>query len=196
MSRNAIQESIPYELSQLSSLDVLDLSDNQLSGIIPYNFRRYGNQLSILIFSNNNRHGIILPMFPPQSLLLGGNCRYLNKLSCLSNNMCQEMLSLVTQYLGNNEITNGFHDLIHDLHYIEIIRLLYLGFSIIQAEGVGDVLITVSKGNRVIISGFLNVLSMKRNIMSMMQLRAKWFIMYLANNQMEVFDANHKTILC
>jgi len=36
MSINAIHGSIPHELSHLSSLEVLNLSDNELSGEIPY----------------------------------------------------------------------------------------------------------------------------------------------------------------
>ena len=48
MSRNAIHGSIPHELSHLSSLKVLDLSDNELSGEIPNNLSGDGDQLKYL----------------------------------------------------------------------------------------------------------------------------------------------------
>ena len=77
MSRNAICGSIPYELSQLSSLETLDLSNNQLSREIPHNITRDGRKLSFLRFSNNKLHGpipLMLSMFSPlQYLLLDGN---------------------------------------------------------------------------------------------------------------------------
>ena len=77
MSRNAIYGSIPYELSHLSSLNALDMSDNQLSGEIPHNISGDGSQLSFLRFSNNKLHGsipLMLSVFSPlQSLLLDGN---------------------------------------------------------------------------------------------------------------------------
>ncbi|KEH23108.1 LRR receptor-like kinase [Medicago truncatula] len=219
MSRNAIHGTIPSELCHLSFLNALDMSDNQLSGEIPYNLTRDGNDLTHLRFSNNNLHGLIPPMlsmFPLQSLLLDGNslsgnipsnffksyviqhvdlsnnnltgkipsqmsnCTNLielsmsnnhfegsipselaglgsisyldlsqnnltgcvpsfvsnftssihlsnNKLRCLSKNMFRERSSLVTLDLSNNEITNGFHDLIHDIHYTGLKILLLKG---------------------------------------------------------------------
>jgi len=220
MSRNAIYGSIPYELSHLSSLNALDMSDNQLSGEIPHNISGDGSQLSFLRFSNNKLHGsipLMLSVFSPlQSLLLDGNSlsgsipsnffnssniqnldisnnniigkiptniknsiglielsmsnnyfegsipselaelemlTYLdlsqnnlvgcvpsfvnssatfihlsnNNFSCLSKNMFRERSSLVTLDLSNNEITNGIHDLMHDLSYTRLNILLMKG---------------------------------------------------------------------
>ncbi|GAU29031.1 hypothetical protein TSUD_165490 [Trifolium subterraneum] len=70
MSENAIDDGlILYELSQMTSLDVLDLSDNHLSGEIPYNLFRNGSQMTILSLSKNNLHGLIPPMLSILSLL-------------------------------------------------------------------------------------------------------------------------------
>ncbi|CAJ2670664.1 unnamed protein product [Trifolium pratense] len=77
MSGNAIHGSIPYELSLISSLYALDLSDNQLSGQIPYNISGYEKKLRFLSFSNNKLHGpipLMLSMFSSlHSLFLDGN---------------------------------------------------------------------------------------------------------------------------
>jgi hypothetical protein len=77
MSGNAIRGSIPYELSLISSLYALDLSDNQLSGQIPQNISGYGSWLRFLSFSNNKLHGpipLMMSMFSPLvSLFLDGN---------------------------------------------------------------------------------------------------------------------------
>jgi Leucine-rich repeat (LRR) protein len=77
MSKNAIHGSIPYELSHLTSLDALDMSDNQLSGEIPHNISGDGSRLTFLRFSNNKLHGqlpLMLSEFSPlHYLLLDGN---------------------------------------------------------------------------------------------------------------------------
>ncbi|KAK2403406.1 putative mitochondrial protein [Trifolium repens] len=65
----------------------------------------------------------------------------------------------------------------------------------IPAEGVGDVLITGKKGNQALITGILYVPAMKANLLSMGQLLEKGFIIHLENKKMEVFDAQHNTIL-
>ncbi|XP_004514486.1 cuscuta receptor 1-like isoform X1 [Cicer arietinum] len=220
MSKNAIHGLIPYEISLLSSLVALDLSDNQLSGEIPHNLSRDGSQLSFLRFSNNKLHGFLPPMMSTYSslqyLLLDGNSlsgsipsnffnssnighldisnnnfigkipsqiqnsfglieismsnnhlegsipselaeleslTYLdlsqnnlvgcvpsfinssatfihlsnNNLTCLSKDMFGERSSLATLDLSNNEIIDGFHDLIHDLNYTGLNILLVKG---------------------------------------------------------------------
>ncbi|CAJ2649153.1 unnamed protein product [Trifolium pratense] len=74
MSRNAIHGSIPYELSHLTSLYELDMSDNQLSGEIPHNISGDMSQLTLLRFSNNKLHGPIPLMLSRFSfVLLDGN---------------------------------------------------------------------------------------------------------------------------
>ena len=99
MSNNHFEGSIPSELAKLESLTYLDLSQNNLIGCVP-SFESYS--ASSIHLSNN-------------------------KLSCLSKNMFRETSSLVTLDLSNNEITNGFHDLIHDLHYTGLEILLLKG---------------------------------------------------------------------
>jgi hypothetical protein len=75
MSGNAI--CVPIQPSLLSSLDSLDLSDNQLSGQIPQNISGYVSQLRFLSFSNSKLHGpipLLLSLFSSlQSLFLDGN---------------------------------------------------------------------------------------------------------------------------
>ncbi|XP_058737006.1 cuscuta receptor 1-like [Vicia villosa] len=233
LSGNAIHGPIPYEISHLSSLSKLDLSDNQLSGQIPHNLSADGGELTFLRFSNNNLHGSIPLMLSMSNsllyLLLDGNglsgkipsnffnsskiehldlsnnnfigkipsqvknstnlielsmsnnyfegsipsdlaklegISYLdlsqnnlsgcvpsfvnssatfihlsdNHLSCLSKNMFGERSSsssclpswgvkctIVTLDLSNNEITNGIHDLIHDLRNTGLNILLLKG---------------------------------------------------------------------
>ena len=199
MSRNAIHGSIPHELSHLSSLEVLDLSDNELSGEIPNNLFGDGSQLIYLKYlllggnglsgsipsnlfylkdikcldiSNNNFIGKIPSQIKNSSNLielsmsnnhfegsilsevaklegliyldlsqnnLSGcvpsfvNSRAIfihlsnNKLSCLSKTMFGEKTYLVTLDLSNNEISNGIHELIHDLRNSMLNFLLLKG---------------------------------------------------------------------
>jgi len=99
MSYNHFEGSIPSELTELERLTYLDLSQNNLVGCVP-SFRSY--VITSIHLSNN-------------------------KLSCLSKNMFRNMSSLVTLDLSNNEIINGFLDLIHDLRYTELDILLLKG---------------------------------------------------------------------
>ncbi|KAK2431203.1 hypothetical protein QL285_029460 [Trifolium repens] len=65
----------------------------------------------------------------------------------------------------------------------------------IQAEGVGDVLITGKKGNQALITGVLYVPAMKTNLLGMGQMLEKGFVMHLENNTMEMSDSKKNTIL-
>lgn len=99
MYNNHFVGPIPSELAKLERITYLDLSQNDLSGCVPSFVSYYA---SFIHLSNN-------------------------KLSCLSKNMFRHASSLVTLDLSNNEITNGFHDLIHDLHYTGLKILLLKG---------------------------------------------------------------------
>jgi hypothetical protein len=66
----------------------------------------------------------------------------------------------------------------------------------VQAEGIGDVLIKGKNGNQALITGVLYVPDMKSNLLSMGQLVEKGFSMTLGNNEMKVFIADNKLIMC
>ncbi|XP_058765949.1 cuscuta receptor 1-like [Vicia villosa] len=99
MSNNNFEGSIPSELAQLETLAFLDLSQNNLVGCVP-SFESYSTTLIHLSD---------------------------NKFSCLSKNMFKKGSPLVALDLSNNEITNGIHDLIHNLRYTELSILLMKG---------------------------------------------------------------------
>ncbi|XP_058768904.1 cuscuta receptor 1-like [Vicia villosa] len=99
MSNNYFEGSIPSELTNITTLTYLDLSQNNLSGCVP---SFLSDSLSFIHLNNN-------------------------KLSCLSKHMFTERSSLLILDLSNNEITNGIHDLIHNLHYTELNILLMKG---------------------------------------------------------------------
>jgi Leucine-rich repeat (LRR) protein len=74
MSLNAIHGPIPHELCRMSTLNTLDLLNNQLSGEIPFNIYGVKKQLESLALSNNMLDGPILPMLSNLAYLsLEGN---------------------------------------------------------------------------------------------------------------------------
>ena len=103
MSNNHFEGSIPLELAEHERLTYLDLSQNNLSGCVP----SFENVSVTFIHLSNN------------------------KLSCLSKNMFSGDINwsfpLATLDLSNNEITNGIHDLMHDLSYTRLNILLLKG---------------------------------------------------------------------
>ncbi|XP_058765954.1 cuscuta receptor 1-like, partial [Vicia villosa] len=99
LSNNHFEGSIPSELTNIITLTYLDLSQNNLSGCVP---SFLSDSLSFIHLSNN-------------------------KLSCLPKHMFTERSSLLILDLSNNEITNGIHDLIHNLRYTELNILLMKG---------------------------------------------------------------------
>ena len=61
MSTNGFKGDIPSSLGDLTSLQILDLSNNRLSGKIPVYLAKACESLESLILSNNNLIGLILP---------------------------------------------------------------------------------------------------------------------------------------
>jgi Leucine-rich repeat (LRR) protein len=109
MSNNHFEGSIPSQLLGHESITYLDLSTNNLSGCVP----SFVNSSATFIHLSNNNF------------------------TCLSKNMFidvseekyqfREVSSLITLDLSNNKITDGIHDLIHDIRRTGINILLLKG---------------------------------------------------------------------
>lgn len=67
--------------------------------------------------------------------------------------------------------------------------------SVISAEGIGKVFIKRRDGVQTCISDVLYVPNMKNNLLSLGQLVEKGYSLTVENNQMKIFDVNHRLIL-
>ncbi|XP_060667865.1 receptor-like protein 6 [Ziziphus jujuba] len=59
ISGNMMTGKIPHVFCNLSSLYILDLSDNNIDGMIPQCFRNLSSSLAVLSLRNNSFHGVI-----------------------------------------------------------------------------------------------------------------------------------------
>ncbi|XP_022716770.1 receptor-like protein 12 [Durio zibethinus] len=107
ISKNRLRGQLPSSICSLNSLEILDLSDNNLSGTFPTCLGAFSDGLSILDLHRNNFHGNI-----PDSFVKGNVLQTIN----LSNNdldgplpkslMNCSMLEVLN--VGNNKINDTF----------------------------------------------------------------------------------------
>nr|XP_029146939.1 receptor-like protein 7 [Arachis hypogaea] len=107
LANNRFRGSIPYSICNASSLQVLDFSHNNISGTIPYCLIRLSQMLGVLNLRQNNLSGLIPDKFPASCALrtldLHGNKLEGHIPKSVGNCTTLEVLDL-----GNNQITDGF----------------------------------------------------------------------------------------
>ncbi|KAJ9676372.1 hypothetical protein PVL29_025075 [Vitis rotundifolia] len=121
-SHNKLSGEISPLICKVSSMGVLDLSDNNLSGMLPHCLGNFSEYLSVLNLRRNRFHGVI-----PQSFLKGNAIRNLdfndNQLEGpipRSLIICQKLEVLD---LGNNEINDTFPHWLGTLPKLQVLIL-------------------------------------------------------------------------
>ncbi|XP_062081165.1 receptor-like protein 33 [Humulus lupulus] len=122
VAKNQFVGEILTSFCNMSFLEVLDLSSNNLSGIIPRCIVKHGKRLSVLNFSRNKLYGTI-----PNTFLVGSTLRNLN----LNGNHLEGSLPRSLEYcknlevldLGNNILNDSFP---HWLDSLPALRVLVL----------------------------------------------------------------------
>ncbi|KAK9274662.1 hypothetical protein L1049_021913 [Liquidambar formosana] len=154
ISNNKLTGEIPYSICNVSFLQILDLSKNNLSGIIPKCLGNFSNYLSVLDLRMNSFHGTIPKTFTKgnslRNIALSGNqlngsiprsliyCRYLEILD-LRNNKINDTFPHWLETLPKLQVlilrSNKFHGPIknskakHPFSKLRIFDLSYNDFS-------------------------------------------------------------------
>ncbi|KAL5566016.1 hypothetical protein UlMin_029180 [Ulmus minor] len=123
ISNNHLTGEIPHSFCALSSLCILDLSHNNLSGKLPPCLGNSSNSLTILTLQNNDFHGSIPGICTKQSKLI--------RLIDLSNNHLQGPLprslascrKLEFLHVGNNLIKDTFPSWLSTLSQLKVVIL-------------------------------------------------------------------------
>ncbi|KAJ1427946.1 Leucine-rich repeat [Sesbania bispinosa] len=123
ISNNNFVGKLPSRAGNLSKLEALCMSNNHLEGSIPTNFVE-SKSLVYLDISQNNLSGVV-PSFANSSIRFIHLSN--NRLSGLTKRMFSESSSLVVLDLRNNEINTTLHDMIQDLSYTGLYILLLKG---------------------------------------------------------------------
>lgn len=117
-----LQERLPTHICELDVLNVLDLSNNNLSGTIPSCFGNFSSQLMVLDLRRNNFHGSIPTNFKESNQLkniaLNGNQLQGSVPRTLLN--CQQLEVLD---LGNNFLTDEFPSWLENLQQLRVLIL-------------------------------------------------------------------------
>jgi Leucine-rich repeat (LRR) protein len=127
VQRNFIREMSPLLICNLSSLEVLDLSYNNLSGMLPPCLGNFSSPLSVLQLQSNNFHGTI-----PKTWSKGSSLKMID----LSENQLQGQLPrsmancTMLEYLhvGNNQINDTFPFWLGNLSQLKVLVLRYNAF--------------------------------------------------------------------
>jgi Leucine-rich repeat (LRR) protein len=125
VQRNFIREMSPLLICNLSSLEVLDLSYNNLSGTLHPCLGNFSSTLSILQLRSNNFHGTI-----PKTWSKGRGLKMID----LSENQLQGQLSMANytmlEYLnvGNNQINDTFPFWLGTLSRLKVLVLCFNAF--------------------------------------------------------------------
>ncbi|XP_008227117.1 PREDICTED: receptor-like protein 12 [Prunus mume] len=122
ISNNQFTGEIPPTICSLSSLQILDLSNNKLGGKIHQCIGNFSQTLSVLDIRNNKFHGVI-----PETFLKGNVLRNLD----LNGNQLEGLLppSLLTCRelevldLGNNKIQDTFPNWLESLPKLQVLIL-------------------------------------------------------------------------
>ncbi|XP_010258630.1 PREDICTED: receptor-like protein 12 isoform X1 [Nelumbo nucifera] len=121
-SNDMATEETPSFLCKLKFLQILDLSDNQLSGPIPRCLGNFSNSLSVLKLRGNNFHGTIPFEFPKGNSLrtfdLNGN-----KLTGQLPKSLVNCLKLEVLDFGNNQIEDTFPHWLGSLPELQVLVL-------------------------------------------------------------------------
>ena len=138
VSHNKLSGEISPLICKASFMEILDLSHNNLSGMLPHCLGNFSNDLSVLNLRRNQFHGII-----PQTFLKGNSFRTLdfnsNQLEGLvprSLIICKELEVL---NLGNNKINDTFPHWLGALPKLQVLVLRsnhfhgQIGFSKIKS---------------------------------------------------------------
>ncbi|ESR61027.1 hypothetical protein CICLE_v10017771mg, partial [Citrus x clementina] len=122
ISNNQLTGEIPPSICSLNGLHALDLSHNNLSGMLPECLGNFSVELSVLKLQSNNFQGSI-----PQTFTKGTNLAMID----LSNNSLRGRISkslancvkLKFVHLGNNQITDVFPSWLGTLPALEVLVL-------------------------------------------------------------------------
>ncbi|KAH9793696.1 Receptor-like protein 7 [Citrus sinensis] len=122
ISNNQLTGEIPPSICSLNGLHALDLSHNNLSGMLPECLGNFSVELSVLKLQSNNFQGSI-----PQTFTKGTNLAMID----LSNNSLRgripkslaNCVKLKFVHLGNNQITDVFPSWLGTLPELEVLVL-------------------------------------------------------------------------
>ncbi|KAL7614269.1 hypothetical protein Lser_V15G08982 [Lactuca serriola] len=122
LQSNQIQGLFPPSICNLRKLEMLDISNNRFSGVIPKCLRNIISSLVMVDMGNNSFHGIIPDVYKEcgelQGLILNGNQLQGEIPSSLSK--CQ---SLMVLDLGNNKLNGTFPHWLGDLPTLQALVL-------------------------------------------------------------------------
>ncbi|XP_024046648.1 receptor like protein 42 [Citrus clementina] len=127
VSNNQLTGEIPIQICSLNGLHALDLSYNNLSGMLPECLGNFSVELSALKLQANNFYGII-----PQTFMNGTNLMMID----FSNNSLQgrvpkslaNCVKLKFLNLGDNQITDVFPSWLGTLPELEVLILKFNNF--------------------------------------------------------------------
>ncbi|KAF8414243.1 hypothetical protein HHK36_002243 [Tetracentron sinense] len=122
ISNNKLTGEIPPLICNVSSLEILDLSNNDLSGLIPQCMGDFSKAISVLNLRRNSFHGTI-----PSTLTNGSSLRTLD----LSNNQLKGRVprslvnckKLEVLNLGNNQLNDTFPIWLETLPKLQVLTL-------------------------------------------------------------------------
>ncbi|XP_071707981.1 receptor-like protein Cf-9 homolog [Rutidosis leptorrhynchoides] len=123
LQSNKIHGPLPPSICNMSSLDLLDLSMNDFSGVIPQCFGNFSSYLTVMNIANNNIHGTIPNTFRFRDCGLRG--------LILKGNQLQGELPTSLSYcyylklldLENNHLNGTFPNWLEDLSYLQVLNL-------------------------------------------------------------------------
>ncbi|KAJ9676373.1 hypothetical protein PVL29_025076 [Vitis rotundifolia] len=122
VSHNKLSGEISSLICRLSSMEILDLSNNNLSGMLPHCLGNFSKDLSVLNLRRNRFHGII-----PQTFLKGNAIRNLdfndNQLEGLVPRSLIICRKLEVLDLGNNKINDTFPHWLGTLPKLQVLVL-------------------------------------------------------------------------
>ncbi|KAF8410845.1 hypothetical protein HHK36_003382 [Tetracentron sinense] len=122
ISDNKLTGEIPLSICNASSLAILDLSQNHMSGLIPQCFGGMGNTLIVLNLRGNNFHGSM-----PQNFTEGCSLQtldfYGNQLKGKVSRFLANCKRLEVLDLGNNQINDTFPSWLENLPKLQVLIL-------------------------------------------------------------------------